>query len=73
MGRGGSGEKEEKRVFMSAFLLLNAGGGQEPDRVRRGRLVNYNSALSKNAAKQQSPVESQFHNFTVLFLTNANQ
>ena len=24
---------------MSAFLLHNAGGGQEPDRVRRSRLV----------------------------------
>ena len=24
---------------MSAFLLPNAGGGQEPDRVRHGRLV----------------------------------
>ena len=33
-----AGEKK-KRVFMSAFLLPNAGGGQEPDRVRHGRLV----------------------------------
>ena len=31
--------KKKKRVFMSAFLLPNAGGGQEPDRVRHGRLV----------------------------------
>ena len=34
----GVGEKKE-RVFMSAFLLPNAGGGQEPNRVRHGRLV----------------------------------
>ena len=26
---------------MSAFLLPNAGGGQEPNRVRHGRLVQY--------------------------------
>ena len=34
--------KKKKRVFMSAFLLPNAGnagGGQEPNRVRHGRLV----------------------------------
>ena len=31
--------KEKERVFMSAFLLLNAGGRQEPNRVRHGRLV----------------------------------
>ena len=30
---------------MSAFLLPNAGVGQEPDRVRHGRLV-YNKTLS---------------------------
>ena len=34
----GSGKKEE-RVFMSAFLLPNAGWGQQPNRVRHGRLV----------------------------------
>ena len=33
----GVGKKKE-RVFMSAFLLPNAGGGQEPNRVRHGRL-----------------------------------
>ena len=26
---------------MSAFLLPNAGGGQEPNRVQHGRLVQY--------------------------------
>ena len=39
MGRGGSGGKKKKRVFISAFLLPNARGGQEPDRVRHSRLV----------------------------------
>ena len=36
MGRGGSGGKK-RREFLC--LLPNAGGGQEPDRVRHDRLV----------------------------------
>ena len=39
MGRGGSGGKRRRIVFMSAFLLPDAGGEQEPDRVRHSRLV----------------------------------
>ena len=31
--------RKRKRVFMSAFLLPNAGRGQELNRVRHGRLV----------------------------------
>ena len=44
MGRGGSGEKK-RREFLC--LLPNAGGGQEPDRVRHGRLVFFKAAFTK--------------------------
>ena len=54
----GSGEKKE-RVFMSTFLLPNAGGGQEPNRVRHGWLVIiilcYYTARDRRHETCQSP------------------
>ena len=54
MGREWGKEKED--VFMSAFLLPNAGGRQEPNSGRHGRLVYIFTSGDVSAAKNVRPV-----------------